>query len=103
MTYISIVFLVLASMVVFFQYAALIEFYIRSRRGDPGGHSVLPIMSLFFSLLAWAYGYETFGLWAFLPAILDPGTWVLVFLPFVLFHIWRNSRNSKGGETDGKT
>ena len=63
-------------------------------KGIDRGFSCVPFFSLIFSLLAWLLGRTTIGLWAFLPAVVDPGTWMLVALPGVLIAIYRDKANN---------
>jgi len=57
---------------------------IRKRRSQPGGYSTIPILSLALCLIAWLIARPSIGLWAFVPAIFDPATWSLIYLPFYL-------------------
>jgi hypothetical protein len=59
---------------------------VRKRRGDSRGYSNIPVLSLLLCCIAWLIARPTFGFWAFVPAILDPATWSLIYLPFYLRH-----------------
>lgn len=74
----------------------------RYRRGIEEGYSSVPILSLLFSFLAWAFGGSSIGIWAFIPAALDPGTWMLVGLPLALLDIdWpQRKRAERHAELD---
>lgn len=61
-------------------------------RDDPRGYSSGGLISWVLGTLAYLVGHNYLGLWAFLPAILDPGTWILAWLPVVLFRELRNSK-----------
>lgn len=50
------------------------------------GYSFVPIPSLLFSFFAYMTARDTLGYWAFLPTIIDPGTWVLTILMFGICH-----------------
>lgn len=64
--------------------------------GSEEGYSSVPILSLFFSFLAWTFGEPSIGIWAFIPAALDPGTWMLVGLPLTFFDItWPQRKRAK--------
>lgn len=57
-------------------------------RAEPQrGYSAVPFLSVLFSGAAWICSSDSIGFWTFIPAVLDPGTWILVILPFYL--IWR--------------
>jgi hypothetical protein len=86
----SIILLVFAALVAVANIGGCIAANRRKQRGAVGGYSNVPFVSLLFCLLAWrAAGREHFGYCTFLPAVLDPGTWSLLLLPFFL---WRNRR-----------
>ncbi len=58
----------------------------RRPKDEGGGYSCVPLWSIVFALAAWFVGPEPLGLWVFAPAVLDPGTWVLVLgVPIALF------------------
>jgi len=57
----------------------------RHKREIDEGYSSVPILSLIFSFLAWAFGGSSIGIWAFIPAVMDPGTWMLIGLPLGYF------------------
>lgn len=52
-------------------------------RGIARTRSFVPLLSLIFSFLAWLAGNDRFGMWAFLPALIDPAVWWLLPLAFV--------------------
>ena len=67
--------------------AGCIEAVRRKRRGIEEGYSNIPLISLLFSFLAWALGGSAIGIWAFIPAALDPGTWMLIGLPLAFMDV----------------
>jgi hypothetical protein len=53
------------------------------------GYSCVPLISLLFCIFAYSYGGEVLGVWLFLPALVDPGTWVLLLAPcYVIYLKW---------------
>ena len=66
----------------------------RKKRGIEEGYSSVPLISLLFSFLAWAFGGSAIGIWAFIPAALDPGTWMLIGLPLALVDVDRSVKRS---------
>lgn len=54
------------------------------RRGIDKGYSCVPVLSVVLCAVAYAAGRERFGLWAFLPCAIDPGTWTILYLPVFL-------------------
>jgi hypothetical protein len=49
----------------------------------------VPIFSLLLSLAAFATGFNHLGLWALLPAVIDPSTWLLVlWSPYLAYCFW---------------
>jgi hypothetical protein len=57
---------------------------LRKRRGESGGYSSIPLLSLIFCGLAWLIARDELGLWVMFPIALDPANWSLVILPFYL-------------------
>jgi hypothetical protein len=64
----------------------------RARHGIPGGYSCVPLFSVLFSTVAWLFSQNTIGIWAFVPAVIDPATWSLAYLPFYLSWRWYHAR-----------
>ena len=69
--------------------AGCIQAVLRQRCGDRRGYSSVPFFSLFFAVLAFWLGRPALGAWVFLPCVLDPGTWMFFFLPYLLFTEFR--------------
>lgn len=78
MIYVAYVCLGLSTLVAFANLAGCIGAVRRKRIGVDRGYSTVPLVSLVFSFGAWAMGGDVIGLAAFLPALADPGTWVIV-------------------------
>jgi len=81
---VGVICLFLASYAALMNIAGCIAGARRRRKGIEGGYSNVPLVSLLFSTLAWYLTKEQIGLWAFLPAILDPGTLMTLLAPVVL-------------------
>jgi hypothetical protein len=64
----------------------------RNRKGISGGYSSVPIVSLMLCLMVVGLAYEVLGLWPLIPALIDPGTWSVVILPFFL--VWQVFKKS---------
>jgi len=84
MLILSIVFLLVAICIASMNIAGCIVAYRRRQKGIEGGYSNIPILSLLLCGLAWLTGREYLKLWMFIPALVDPGTWALIALPFFL-------------------
>jgi hypothetical protein len=83
----AIILIVLASYVALMNLAGNYQTLQRRRQGASGGYSNVAIVSFAFCLLARRLAPDVIGPWAFIPAIVDPGTWTIVILPFFL--VWR--------------
>ena len=84
MVYITIICLALSSLVAVGNLGGCIAAMRRKRQGIDRGYSSVPLISLVFAFLAWLTARHTVGAWAFLPTVIDPGTWMLPVLPWVL-------------------
>jgi hypothetical protein len=78
MSYIGIVFFALSVLIAIANLCSTIETWLRRRGGVKAHYSPMPFASLAFGFLAWYKARGTFGLGAFLPALLDPGTWAII-------------------------
>lgn len=76
----------------------LIAAYWERRRGGDRGHSMLPLLGLLFGLGAWFCVWDLLGWWALVPAAVDPGTWILLTLPWVIAWNVRDARKRKQPE-----
>ena len=81
MIYIAYGCLGLSTLVAFGNTVGCIGALRRKRRGEDRGYSAVPLVSMIFSFGAWAMGGNAIGLWAFIPAAVDPGTLVIAALP----------------------
>ena len=80
----SWVFLALGALIAVANLSGVVAAIRRQRRGIDEGYSSIPAISAIFCTVAWFLDRGTIGLWAFLPALVDPGTWSIVVLPFFL-------------------
>lgn len=91
---ISISCLAFSALVAFGNLVGCIAAVRRKRRGIDRGYSSVPLISLVFAFLAWLAARHTIGAWAFLPTIIDPGTWMLVVLPWVFVKDFGTSKTT---------
>jgi hypothetical protein len=85
-------FIALATLVAIGNMAGVYGALRRQRQGISGGYSCVPVLSISFAFVARSLASETVGWWAFLPAVLDPGTWVVAVLPIALPWAWLRNR-----------
>lgn len=94
MVYIGMLFLLLSGWVALANIFGIILAQRDQRKGIDRGYSCIPLFSLIFSFGAWLLAHGTLGLWAFLPAIVDPGSLVTLYLPVVVIGLikdwWRD-------------
>ena len=102
MIYVSIIFLILSALVALGNIGGIVSALRRKKQGDDHGYSSVPFISLIFSYFAWLSARDAIGLWAFLPAVLDPGTWMLLALPLKLKDWWRTSCFTRTLKVSGK-
>ena len=81
MIYLAIILLTLGVVTVMSNIGGCVAVVRRMRKGIDGGCSNVPLISLICCAGAWAFARDSLGLWAFLPALMDPGTWMLIGLP----------------------
>ena len=62
--------------------------YWNRAHGIDRGYSCVPLFSLLFAVAAWFFLRKSFGLWVFVPAALDPGTWVSFYIPWVIWNYY---------------
>ena len=86
---VSIIFLVLSVFGPLANISGIVGAYRNKKRGIDKGYSCAPLISLVPSLISWLTGREWLGLWPFLPTIIDPGTWMLLYLPWGLVQMSR--------------
>ena len=86
MVIIASILLILASFIAICNFGGTIAASRRRHRGESGGYSQVAAISLIFCAIAWLLARDTFGFWAFLPTVLDLGTWVIIIVPFFLLY-----------------
>jgi hypothetical protein len=65
------------------------------RKGIKKGYSQIGFLSLIFCVVAGLiYPYSP-KWWIFLPTVLDPGTWILFYLPIVIVREWPFKKDTK--------
>lgn len=70
--------------------------HVNRRRGVDRGYSYVPLISLIFSLVACWIGDRPLGYWPLTPTMFDPGAWVLLYLPCVVWaEFIRSGRSEK--------
>lgn len=93
MNHLSVILLIIAALTALGNIAGGIGALRRKRSQGGRGYSHIPLISLLCCLGAWNFSRETMGFWAFLPAAVDPGTWVLAALPRAIFENFQNKRH----------
>jgi hypothetical protein len=78
MSYAPIILLTLSALIAIANLCISIETWLRRRSGTKIKYSNVPFASLACGCLVWAKARGTFGWWAFVPALLDPGTWAII-------------------------
>jgi hypothetical protein len=84
MTILAVILIALASIIALGNVSGCISVVLRRRRGETGGYSSIPLLSLLFCGLAWLLSGDQLAPWVLLPALLDPATWSLIVLPAYL-------------------
>ncbi|MCE0498465.1 MAG: hypothetical protein LV481_11025 [Methylacidiphilales bacterium] len=57
-------------------------------RGVAKHHSIIPALGFFLLIIAGLICPRGPGVWIVVPVMLDPGTWVVIVLPFVMLRAW---------------
>ena len=93
MTTIGIVFLFLSCLICLLNIVNNVSWVIRKRK-DPAANkrSNIHVLSIVFSIMAYSFAKNSLGLWAFIPAVIDPATIFIFLTPALLYH-----RLKKGG------
>jgi hypothetical protein len=77
MLHVAVILLVLATLVAAANVAGCAQAILRQRRGSTRGYSCVPLLSTLLAGAAWLLGGDRMGLWPLVPALLDPGTWMI--------------------------
>jgi hypothetical protein len=92
---VSAVLLFLGVGIVIANWGGSFEAYRNKQRGIDKGYSQIPLLSFIFCVCAGlTYPYEP-RWWIFLPTVLDPGTWVSLWIPVVLIREWPFKKSPK--------
>jgi hypothetical protein len=84
----SVILLFLACGITFGNWSGTLQAYRNRKNGIPRGYSQIPFLSLIFCALAsLVYPFRPWW-WILIPTALDPGTWVLLYLPVVIWRQW---------------
>ena len=71
---------------------------VRKRRGLQGHRpSMIHILSIVFSIIAYICAGNTLGPWVFIPAVLDPATFFILAAPILLFRMRRRAQGGRKG------
>lgn len=90
MIYVSIALLALGTLVAIGNIGGSVSAMMRRRKGIERGYSSVPLISLLCCVGAWGFARPSIGFWAFIPTILDPGTWMLLALPGAIIDRFKN-------------
>lgn len=87
MTTIGIVFLCLSCLICLLNIVNNVSWVIKKRK-DPqvNKRSNIHVLSVVFSIMAYSFAKNSLGLWAFIPAIIDPATIFIFLAPALLYH-----------------
>jgi hypothetical protein len=95
---VGIVFCALSCLIAIANIVVGIAGTVRKRRGLPTRHpSMVYVLSIVFSIVAYICAGSTLGLWVFMPATIDPATFFLFAAPVLLLKTRRQSGNGQEG------
>jgi len=84
-----------ATLVALVNWSSFLRNYRNRRRGGGRHHSVIPLLGFVLLIIAGMVCRHGPGVWIVVPVMLDPGTWVVIALPFVMLRNW-SSKNAPG-------
>lgn len=90
---VAVVLLILSALVALGNIVGVATAYRNRWRGIDKGYSCVPFVSLILGLLGWWAGHGRLGSWPLLPAIIDPGTWTWLGLPWIALKYRRDKRD----------
>lgn len=94
----GIVFFALSCLIAAANMVIGISGYVRKRRGvQKRRQSLIFVLSIVFSIMAYSTAGNTIGFWVFIPAIVDPATLFLIAAPFLLHKMRRQAQNERKG------
>lgn len=71
---------------------------VRKRKNLPGRRpSMIHILSIAFSIIAYICAGNTLGLWVFIPAIADPATFFILIAPILLLRARKQEQSERKG------
>ena len=86
MLVIAIILTALSALVAVGNIGGCIGAYRNRQRGIGKGYSNVPLISSVLGLLGWLASHRSLGLWPFAPALFDPGTWMCLYLPWMIWN-----------------
>lgn len=82
---VGIVFCALSCLVALANIIVGIAGMVRKRKGLPGRRpSMIHLLSIVFSIVAYVCAGSTLGFWVFIPAVIDPATFFILAAPILL-------------------
>jgi hypothetical protein len=94
----GIVFFALSCLIAIGNMAISVSRYVRKRKGLPDGRqSLVHVLSIVFSIMAYSTAGNTLGPWVFIPAIVDPATLFILAAPFLLRRMRRQAQSERKG------
>ena len=78
----------LAVLVALVNWASFVRNYRRRRQGVARHDPVIPGLGFLLLIIAGFVCPRGPGVWIAVPVMLDPGTWVVIALPFVMLRAW---------------
>lgn len=88
---VGIIFVGLSSLVAIANIIAGVTRMVRKRKGLPGKGSLIHVMSIVFSIMAYYAAGGTLGLWVFIPALADPATLFILAAPVILLRMRKHA------------
>ncbi len=85
----------LAALVALANWTCFLRNYRNRRRGVARHYSIVPALSFILLMIAGFVCPRGPGVWIAVPVVLDPGTWVVIALPFAMLRAWY-SRKTPG-------
>jgi len=93
---VGIVFCVLSCLVAIANIVVGIGGMVRKRTGLPGRRpSMIHLLSIVFSIVAYICAGSTLGPWVFIPAIIDPATFFILAAPILLLRMRKQAHNER--------
>jgi hypothetical protein len=90
------VLLVLAALVALVNWVCFLRNYRNRRRGVDQHASIIPALGFILLVIAGFICPHGPGAWIVVPVMVDPGTWVVIALPFVMLREWLSPKKPGG-------